>query len=364
MSESMTFKSPLHQMAMTTATDFWNDSCSVAELTYAIEHGAVGATSNPTIVLAVLKQEMPLWSARIHQIIAENPTWSEDTIAWQVIEEVAVHGSRLLLPLYESTDGEKGLLSIQTNPVNYRNVEALIAQALHFSTLAPNLQIKIPATAAGVQAIEEVTYHGVNINATVSFTVPQALAVAEAVERGLNRRSAEGKSNDHMRPVCTIMVGRVDDWMNAVVTRDNITTHPDSVNWAGVAVMKNAYRLYLERGYRTRLLAGAYRNHLHWSEFIGGDLILTIPSAWQKRFNASDVRVEDRINNPVRQDIIDDLHTHIPDFHKAYAPDGMTPPEFDSYGATVRTLRVFISSYHELLGLIRETFMLPNPDVR
>ena len=67
------FKSPLHQMAATTATDFWNDSCSIEELTYAIENGAVGATSNPTIVLEVLKKEMPLWKERLQQMIAENP---------------------------------------------------------------------------------------------------------------------------------------------------------------------------------------------------------------------------------------------------------------------------------------------------
>ena len=358
------FKSPLHKMSMTTATDFWNDSCSVEELTYAIEHGAVGAPSNPTIVLTVLKQEMTLWSARIQQIVAENPTWSEIEITWKVIEEVAVHGSKLLLPIYEREHGKRGLLSIQTNPANYRTTEAIIAQALHFNTLAPNLQIKIPVTAAGIQAIEEVTYHGVRINATVSFTVPQSLAVAEAVERGLNRRSAEGKPIDHLQPVCTIMVGRLDDWMNALVSRDNITTHPDSLNWAGVAVMKNAYRLYQERGYRTRLLSGAYRNHLHWSEFIGADMVLTIPSAWQKRFNASDVEVVERIANPVRPDIIDDLYTHLPDFCRAYDPDGLSIAEFDSYGATVRTLRAFIASYHELITLIRERFMLPNLDVR
>lgn len=357
-------KSPLHQMASTTKTEFWNDSCSVEELTYAIEHGAVGATSNPTIVLAVLRQEMNLWSDRIHAIIAENPTWTEAEITWKVIEEVAVHGSKLLLPIYEREQGRKGFLSIQTNPANYRTAEALIEQTQHFNTLAPNLHVKIPVTAAGVRAIEEVTYLGTNINATVSFSVSQSLAVAEAVERGLSRRTAEGKPIDHMNPVCTIMVGRVDDWMNAIIARDNITTHPDSLNWAGVAVMKNAYRLYQERGYHTRLLGGAYRNHLHWSEFIGGDMVLTIPSAWQKRFNASDISVEERIANPVRQDILDDLYTHIPDFRKAYDPDGLAIAEFDNYGATIRTLRGFIGSYHELIGLIREKFMLPNPDIR
>src|SRR6185503_7427794 len=60
-----TFKSKLHQMTMEFPTDYWNDSCSVKELTYAIDNGAVGATSNPTIVHTVLKQEMDLWNDRI-----------------------------------------------------------------------------------------------------------------------------------------------------------------------------------------------------------------------------------------------------------------------------------------------------------
>lgn len=359
-----TFKSPIHQMVETTATDYWNDSCAVSELTYAIEHGAVGATSNPTIVLAVLKKEMALWKDRIAEIVRTNPTWSEVEITWKVFEEVAVHGSKLLLPVFERTQGKKGLLSIQTNPANYRTVDALIAQALHFASLAPNLQIKLPVTAAGIKAIEEVTYHGININATVSFTVPQAIAVAEAVERGLNRRVAEGKDISRMVPVCTIMVGRVDDWMQAVVTRDNITVNPAAPLWSGVAVMKHAYQIYQERGYRLRLLSAAYRHRLHWSEFIGGDLVESMPYEWAKRFNASDVEVKPRIDDPVDPCLVDDLCRHIPDFRKAFDVDGMTIEEFDSYGATVRTLRGFVSSYHELIALIRDDFMLRNPDVR
>jgi transaldolase len=183
------FKSPLHQTAATTRTDYWNDSCSIEELAYAIEHGAVGATTNPSIVLGVLKKEMPLWKERIKQIIADNETWSEDEVAWKLIEEMAVKGAELLAPIYAQTGGKKGLLSIQTNPLFYRNASAITAQAGHFAGLAPNIQIKIPATRAGVAAIEEVTYQGVNINATVSFSVPQALAVADAVERGLKRRA-------------------------------------------------------------------------------------------------------------------------------------------------------------------------------
>lgn len=351
-------------MSATTPTDFWNDSCAIEDLTYAIEHGAVGATSNPTIVVAALKKEMRLWDARIREIIAHNPTASEVEIGWQIFEEVAVHGSRLLLPIFERTSGSKGRLSIQTNPANYRDAEAILAQARRFHALAPNLHVKIPATAAGIAAIEAATYEGISITATVSFTVAQAVAIAEAVERGLARRTAEGLDNATLHPICVIMVGRVDDWMGAVATRDNLTLHPSSLPWAGVAVMKKAYALFQARGYRSRLLVAAYRHHLHWSEFIGGDLIVSIPPDWQKRFNASDVAVAPRMDTPVDPAVVDDLCGHLPEFRKAYDEDGLQVDEFDSYGATVRTLRTFIASYHELLALVRESFMLPNPDVK
>jgi len=227
----MTYKSKMHEMVSTTKTDLWNDSCSVEELTYAIEHGAVGATSNPTIVLNVLKQEMHLWKDRLHEIIDQNPDWTEVEITWKIFEEIGVKGAGLLFPVFEKMKGKKGRLSIQTNPANYGNAERLTEQAVHFDSLAPNVQVKIPATKAGIKAIEDATYEGVNINATVCFTVPQSLAVAEAVKRGLERREKEGKSTDGMTPVCTIMVGRMDDWLKIVAKKEGIIIDPSVMNW-------------------------------------------------------------------------------------------------------------------------------------
>jgi transaldolase len=351
---------PLAQTALT-ATDYWNDSCSIEELTYAIERGAVGATSNPTIVGEVLGKEMPLWRERIGEIIAQNPTATEDEVAWQLIEEMAVRASQQLMPVFEREGQLKGRLSIQTNPKLYRDADRLVEQGMRFAGLAPNMQVKIPATRAGIDAIEEVTAAGVSINATVCFTVPQAVAVAEAVERGLDRRSAGGEDTSTMSPVCTIMVGRLDDWMQVLVKRDRITVDPGVVHWAGIAAFKNAYRLFGERGYRARLLAAAYRHHLHWSELIGGDIVLTIPHAWQRLFNESSIEVVPRIDNGLPDGVFEQLYENFPDFRRAYEPDGMTPEQFDSFGATVRTLRGFIGSYQDLVAVIRD-FMLPNPD--
>ena len=353
---------PLWETAQT-ATDYWNDSCSIEELTYAIERGAVGATSNPTIVGQVLRQEMPLWRDRIGAIIAEHPTWTEDDVAWRLIEEMAVRASKLLLGVFEREGGRKGLLSIQTNPKFYRDAARITEQLMHLHSLAANMQVKVPATHAGIEAIEDATAAGVSINATVCFTVPQSIAVAEAVERGLRRREQGGEDTSRMSPVCTIMVGRLDDWMQALANRDGIVIDPGALHWAGVACFKHAYAIYNERGYRARLLSAAYRHHLHWSELIGGDIVMTIPYAWQRQFNSSDIEVVPRIDNPIPDGVVDQLYDHFPDFRRAYDADGMSTEEFDTYGATVRTLRGFIASYQDLVAVVRD-FMLPNPDIK
>jgi transaldolase len=342
-------KSPLHETVTTTATDYWNDSCSLEELAYAIGHGATGATSNPTIVGEVLQKEMSLWRGRIEELIAENPRATEDEIAWLLIEGMAVGASKLLLG--------KGRLSIQTSPKLYRDADRLVEQGLRFASLAPNMQVKVPATRAGIDAIEELTARGVTINATVCFTVPQALAVGAAVERGLERRG----SSDGMTPVCTLMVGRLDDWLAIAATKDGTLLTPGVANWAGIACVKRAYPIYKERGYHTRLLAAAYRSHLHWSELIGGDIVLTIPYSWQRLFNASDIDVKPRFDDAVPQEVLDELAAKVPDFARAYEPDGMAVDEFDDFGATRRTLRGFIASYQDLVATIRD-FMLPDPD--
>jgi transaldolase len=354
-------KSPLHETVSTTATDYWNDSCSIEELTYAIENGAVGATSNPTIVGEVLQKERAAWEPRIRELVAASPTATEDELAWQLIEEMAVKAAGLLEPVFEREGGRKGRLSIQTNPKLYRDAARIAEQGIRFGGLAPNMQVKAPVTRAGVEALEELTAAGVNVNATVCFTVPQALAVGEAVERGLRRREADGHDVSDMSPVCTIMVGRLDDWLEVAAVRDGTLLTPGSVNWAGIACVKKAYGLYRGRGYRTRLLAAAYRNHLHWSQLIGGDIVLTIPYKWQRLFNASDIEVVPRFDDPVPERIVEELYAKLPDFRRAYDADGMTVEEFDTFGATVRTLRGFIASYQDLVAAIRD-LMLPNPD--
>jgi transaldolase len=237
----------------------------------------------------------------------------------------------------------------------------MLTQAIRFSRLAPNMIVKIAATRAGIVAMEEATYRGISINATVSFTLPQAIAVAEAVERGLKRREAEGLEIATMGPVCTIMVGRLDDWLKVLHDTKNLSVDPGYLEWAGVAVFKKAYKIFRERGYRIRLLSAAFRNHMHWSEFIGGDVVISPPCPWQKRYNESDIEVISRIDTPVDAKIVNTLLAKFPDFERAYTENGLTHEEFDTFGSTRRTLRQFITACAEMNSIVRD-IILPNPD--
>jgi len=344
-------------MTQTTPTILWNDSCSIEELKSSIAHGASGATCNPVIVLNVLREEWEIWKERIPQIIKENPAATEDEIAWKLIEEMSVKAAALLEPVFEKEKGRNGRLSIQTDPRLYRDSKRILLQADHFSKLAPNMIVKIPVTKAGIEAIEEATYRGISINATVSFTVPQAVAVAEAVERGFVRREKEGKDISTMGPVCTLMVGRLDDWLKVVTEKEHIIADPEIADWAGVAVMKRAYLIYKAKGYRLRLLSAAFRHHRHWSEFIGGDVVISPPYLWQKRYNASDVTVENRMDKPVDPAIIAELEKKFVDFRRAYNENGMKAEEFDGFGATVRTLKQFCQATTDLIGIIRDMML-------
>ena len=153
----------------------------------------------------------------------------------------------------------------------------------------------------------------------------------------------------------------MDDWLKAAAEKAGVIADPAIFEWAGVAVMKKAYHLYRERGYRLRLLSAAFRNHMHWSEFIGGDVVISPPFRWQQRFNASDVTIQDRMDRPVPPHIVAELYEKLPDFRHAYDEDGLTVEAFDTFPPTVRTLRQFCKAAADLDAQMRDC-LLANPD--
>src|SRR3954452_21798037 len=167
---------PLLRMTQETPTRLWNDSATLSELSAAIGWGAVGATCNPVIALAALRSDLPRWRTRIAEYAQAHPTASESDIGWAMVRELSIEAAELLTDAFAADGGRNGRLSVQTDPRLHRDAAALAEQAVELSRVVPDVSGKIPATENGIAAMEEATYRGVSINATVSFTVPQAVA--------------------------------------------------------------------------------------------------------------------------------------------------------------------------------------------
>lgn len=343
-------------------TVLWNDSADPKELKDALNWGIVGATCNPVIALTAIKADAPHWVSRIKEYAKSHPAATEDEIGWAMVKELSTNAAKLLEGEFEKYKGRNGRLSIQTDPRNFRNAQALAAQAVEFSQLAKNMIVKIPVTTEAISAFEEATYQGVSLNATVSFSVAQTVAVAEAIERGLKRREAEGLDISQMGPVCTIMVGRVDDWVKVSAEKLGSKVDPEILEWSGVAVFRNAHKIYQERGYRTRLLSAAFRNHMHWSEILGGDSVISPPYAWQVKINEMGITPNlNSVNEPIEARILDPLLENFPEFRKMYDVDGLAIKDFTNFGGTLRTLRGFLQSVNDLESFVRDV-TVPNPD--
>ena len=342
------------QQATELGSDWWNDSNDHVELQHAYEEGAVGATSNPVITLNSVKNHPKTWLPVIDKLIASNQTASEDEILWLLMDQVGKRAANILLPVYYDTKGEKGKLSLQVNPKYYRNADAMFEQGKYLASLAPNIAIKCPALPAGIEAMEKLTSHGISINATVSFSVSQTIQVAEAVERGIALANDKGIDITNLTPYVTIMVGRIDDHLKRKKEENNIDVSSEIIDWASIAIFKNAYNIFQERGYNSKLLAAAFRCDLHWSEIVGGDVIISMPYDWWNKFNNSEINVENKINIPVDEKIIGTLKENFEDFNKAYHENGMGINDFESFGPTKHTMRNFLLGYDEFANIVRD----------
>jgi transaldolase len=343
------------RMAQMTAlgADWWNDSGIPSELGEAVALGAVGGTSNPVIVSQAAKANPQLCLPILEKLMRDHPHDTEDDLAWKLIHELGRASAKQLLPVYEATKGVKGFLSMQVNPKFYPNKDLMVAQAVQLASLAPNIAIKAPANDVGIAAMEEMTARGVRVNATVSFSVAQALAVSAALERGLKRARAAGLNADAIRPYITIMIGRVDDHLKRVAETQKIATTPGVLDWAGIAVFKHAHRLFKSGGRPGTLLAAAYRHEGHWSQIIGREVLQTVPYTWWTKFNVTATQPRLTIDEPVDGAILAELRAKFPDFLKAHDADGMPPAEFVRYGATVHTLNQFLGGYADLVAFVR-----------
>ena len=320
-----------------TPTVWWHDSADPTELAVGLSHGAVGVTTNPVLIAAAMKNRPAAWAPAIDGAIAQRLPDEQKAIALMRIAVSAA--AEKLLPIFETSGGRHGHVCAQVNPLRHGDRESMMKMARRLHDWAPNIAVKLPATAAGLDVLEDCIARGITVTATVSFTVPQVIAIAERHRAGIARARAQGIEPG--RCFAVLMIGRLDDYLRDIARDDGtVRIGEGDVCQAGLAVAKRAYSIYQERGYEAVLLIAALRGPYHLTELAGAAVVMSIHPLYQAAFRTEHFPREPFIDRPIAREVLDVL-LQIPDFVRAYEPDGMTPREFLGYGATQRTLSQF-----------------------
>jgi transaldolase len=331
-----------------TSTKWWHDSAEAAELQVGLERGAAGVTTNPFLANLALARDRALWSTAIEEVLARD--LPAEVKAEALMRIAVTRTAEKLLPQYEPSRGGTGYVCAQVNPSRAGDRDSMAAMAKRFHAWAPNIAVKLPATSAGLDVLEDCVAEGITVTATVSFTVPQAVAIAERQRAGFRRACQKGIVPGKCFAV--IMIGRLDDYLREVAHDNQVAVSESDIRQAGLAVTKRAYALYKERRYETVLLVAALRGDYHLTELAGADLVMSIAPAYQEIFGTRDFPREERIQAPVPPGVVERLR-QMPEFVRAYEPEGMTPSEFVGYGATQRTLSQFVEAGWRLMETYR-----------
>jgi transaldolase len=270
------------------------DSGAFAEL---IAGSAVtGATSNPTIFAKAITG-----SDRYDDQLRAAAVRDPQELFFELALEDVRRAADLLRPVYDASAGGDGFVSFECTPDLADDTAATVAQAVElWDRLArPNVMIKVPATEAGVPAIEELTARGVNVNVTLLFSVTRYEQVIDAYLTGLERRVSRGEPVDAIASVASFFVSRVDAKTDALLPEGS-----DMRGRVAIANARLAYARYRDRFTDPRWLAlrdaggrpqrplwastatkdPAYSDVLYVDELIAPEVINTMPEATLRAF--------------------------------------------------------------------------------
>ena len=325
----------LRWLVRETPTSWWHDSAEPEELRRGLAHGATGVTTNPILSYQALCSN-PELRARAVQAVPSGAKPAER--AEELMRHVVCNAAQMLQPVYERMEGRQGYVCAQVNPAKAADREAMLAMARRFHAWAPNIAVKLPATAAGLDVLEECAAEGITITATVSFNVPQVIAIAERYRHGLSRAQQAGHASGQCFAV--IMIGRLDDYLRDMALDGRVQVSESDIQQAGLAVTKRAHALYQERSYDATLIVAALRGTYHMTELAGAKLTMSIHPRYQALLLQHSVPRQTRIHLPVAPEVIERLR-RMPEFARSYEFDGMAAADFISFGLTQRTLNQF-----------------------
>lgn len=275
------------------------------------EDGVLGVTSNPTIFQKAIGDSND-YDTGMMQLLELEPYDIYERLAVEDIQ----HALDILRPVYERTQGRDGYVSLEVSPLIANDTASTVAEARRlFATVErPNAMIKIPATEAGIPAIEEVIADGINVNVTLIFSIKNYEQVMEAYIRGLERRHRAGQPLNSIASVASFFVSRIDSAVDRILDNNiraaqgrdlgRVALNNKLKGKAAIANAKLAYKRFRQIFHSSRFenlrAAGAvvqrplwastgtknpaYPDTIYLDNLIGRDTVNTVPPATLQAF--------------------------------------------------------------------------------
>jgi transaldolase len=328
-----------HRVSAQTPTKFWINNVTREEAQLAIDAGAVGCTQNPSYTWKMLthSEESGYAIKILDGILASE---KDDNVALIKLQrELVKKIAEVFLPIYRSTRGKFGYVSIQGDPF-MEDTETIIKYARFNREAGPNIMAKIPATAEGIKAIKVLAAEGIPINATEIMAIRQAIDVCDT-----HKSATDGMAQ--MPLLCySHIAGIFDEYLEKYVASNQVEISHDVLWQAGICVAKKLYEIIKERGYQAHYIGGGARGLQHFTEMVGADASITInwKGTADKLIETNPVVIQQFLR-PTPQSVIDELIEKLVDFKRAYLINEITEEEYEDFGPVVLFRNSFESAW-------------------
>ena len=334
------------RLRATTPTRVWINNPTATEVAMALAQGADGCTTNPTYAASLLTRSPD----ELRQVLARAvvDALPAEAVAQRVQLALVAGLAARFRGVYEASGGRAGFVSIQGSPLLDGDRESILEEGRAARPVAPNVAAKIPATEAGLSALEVLVEDGAPTIVTEVFSVAQFV---EACERYL---AVVGRTG--VRPPFFIspITGIFGDHLKMLAHRDGLGVPAALLELAGIGLARACYAVATERSYPVRLLCGGARTSIDLMGVVGGDLSVTVNWSTFAEALAGDAAPVPQIDVPLDRDAIDSLSATFSDVERALRPDGLTVHEFADFGPVRHFRALFVDGWLELLAAVKQ----------
>ena len=330
-------------LAENTDTKWTNDSAILSQVKHAETLGAIGGTTNPPLSYEALTTDTEFYEDDLEKISRD---CTDNEFALQAMGLVVRKMADYWFALHKEKGGLYGKVRAQVGPPLRDDAEGMLEMGKTMAAWGENIMVKIPVTEAGVWVLEELASLGIATNPTVTTSISQMIAVAEAYERGAARAEKSG-----LKPAVTtiaIVMGRVQDYLEVLKKERGIDITTEDLEWAALALVKRSLEIVKAKNYKSILQPAAFRSVLHVEQISGAPFCSTIHPKVQKMVEEADasglIKHEVLIDAPLDQAAVDRVSAAFPEFVLAYEPEAIKPSDFSTFGACKMTLDSFNDS--------------------